>query len=117
MNRQPLTKLILIQTLRGLSSEDWKRLSDSVARMRLIDGCLYCQLYVSRRTPQHWILHGVWCDEPALQTALQQELQGRIENMLDNNALVSIMIYGNDGCLPPLDLLDDIEPVELIQVG
>ncbi len=37
--------------------------------------------------------------------------------MLDNNALVSIMIYGNDGCLPPLDLLDDIEPVELIQVG
>jgi quinol monooxygenase YgiN len=109
MNRQPLIKLVLIHTRPDNLPELWQLLSDSVARTRNIDGCLHCQLHISCRSPQHWIIYGMWSGEDALQTSLTQELQRAFEGMLNNLELSSIIIYGNDGCLPPVDLMNDIE--------
>jgi quinol monooxygenase YgiN len=109
MNRQPLTKLVLIHTLPDHLPGLWELLSDAVARTRNIDGCLHCQLHTSCRSPKYWIIHGMWSGEDALQTSVTQELQSAFEVMLNNHALSSIIIYGNDGCLPPVDLMNDIE--------
>ncbi|MBK5413442.1 putative quinol monooxygenase [Pseudomonas sp. TH31] len=112
-----MTKLVLIHARPDRLPGLWQWLSDSVTRTREIDGCLHCQLHVSCRSPQHWIIHGVWSGEDALQAGLTQELQRAFEGMLDSHALLSIMIYGDDGCLPPVDLLNDIEPVSEDPMG
>lgn len=114
MYRQPLTKIVLIHACQDRFPGLWDLLSKSVARVRKIDGCLYCRLNVSSRNPQYWIIHGVWNCEDSLQVGLAQELKGTLEYKPHNNSLLSIMIYGEDGLLPSVDMLKEVEHVPYV---
>lgn len=89
-------KIVLIHTHGHLSSACGQLMQDSVAQMKGSDGCIYCQLQAEEPRFGLWVIRCEWNTMDSMRASVEEIFQPAFENLLSNNALLSISVCEDD---------------------
>lgn len=89
-------KIVLIHTHGRHSSACGQLMQDSVAQMKGSDGCVYCQLQADEPNFGLWVIRCEWSNMDSMRASVEEIFKPAFENLLSNNALLSISVCEDD---------------------